>query len=246
MNWPAFWLSLRVAGTALVGIVIFGLALALLLVRGSFRGKLLLETLISLPLVLPPTVVGYYLLIVLGQGNPLVSWLGGDLLFTWQAAALASMVVGLPLMVLAARAAFEGVNPEVEEAARVDGAAWWGVWWHVTLPLAQKGILAGLILGGMRALGEFGATLMIAGNIPGRTQTLPLAIYDAVQNRQYMEANLMALVMTGLAFICLWLVRRIGTSPDEQAGDQGYRRQHTRQRSSRPLLSVRRAPQSGN
>jgi len=217
MNWAAFWLSLRVAGTALAGIVVCGLGLALLLARGRFRGKLALETLINLPLILPPTVVGYYLLLALGRSNPLVRLLGTDLLFTWQAAAIASMVVGLPLMVQSARAGLESVSPEIEEAARVDGATRWGVWWHVTLPMARWGILAGLVLGGARALGEFGATLMIAGNIPGRTQTLPLAIYDAVQNRQYAQANLMVLVMTGLAFVCLWLVRRFGTAADEQA-----------------------------
>lgn len=240
MSWSPFWLSLQVTGTALAGIVTFGLGLALLLARFRFRGKLVLETLINLPLVLPPTVVGYYLLFVLGRSNPIVRMLGTNMLFTWQAAAFASMVVGLPLMVQSARAALENVSPEIEDAARVDGATSWRVWWYVTLPMARWGILAGLVLGGARALGEFGATLMIAGNIPGRTQTLPLAIYDAVQNRQYAEANLMVLVMTGLAFTCLWLVRRFGTSSDEQAWGHGNQSQPSQQQPPARRLSVRR------
>lgn len=216
MNWQPLWLSLQVTGTAMIGILIIGLALALLLARVSFRGKLVLETVIYLPLVLPPTVVGYYLLFVLGRGSFLVEQLKIELLFTWQAAAFASMVVGLPLMVQTARAAFEEVEPEVEGAARVDGAAEWQVWWYVTLPIARRGILAGLILSAARALGEFGATLMIAGNIPGRTQTLPLAIYDAVQARRYDDANVMVLVMTSLAFTGLWIVRQIGLRQQKQ------------------------------
>jgi molybdate transport system permease protein len=210
MNWQPFWLSLQVTAAAVVGIVIIGLALALLLARVSFRGKLLLETLIYLPLVLPPTVVGYYLLFVLGRGSFLQEQLNLNLLFTWQAAAFASMVVGLPLMVQTARAAFEEVEPEIEDAARVDGATGWQVWWYVTLRMARRGILAGLILSSARALGEFGATMMVAGNIPGRTQTLPLAIYDAVQARRYDDANVMVLVMTVLAFSGLWLVYYLG------------------------------------
>ena len=212
MNWQPFWLSLQVTGTAVIGILIIGLALALLLARVSFRGKLLLETIIYLPLVLPPTVVGYYLLFVLGRGSFLVERLNLNLLFTWQAAAIASMIVGLPLMVQTARAAFEEVEPDQEEAARVDGAAEWQVWWYITLPIARRGILAGLILSTARALGESGATLMVAGNIPGRTQTLPLAIYDAVQARRYDDANLMVLMMTSLAFTGLWLVYRLGAT----------------------------------
>ncbi len=216
MNWQPFWLSLQVTGTATIGILIIGLALALLLARVSFRGKLVLETVIYLPLVLPPTVVGYYLLFVLGRGSFLVEQLNINLLFTWQAAVFASVVVGLPLMVQTARAAFEEVEPEVEGAARVDGAAEWQVWWYVTLPLARRGILAGLILSAARALGEFGATLMVAGNIPGRTQTLPLAIYDAVQARRYDDANFMVLVMTSLAFSGLWLVYHLGKASQKR------------------------------
>jgi molybdate transport system permease protein len=234
MNWDALRLSLQVTATATAGIVILGLALALLLARGRFRGRLLLETLINLPLVLPPSVVGYYLLFVLGRGSFLVEQLGIELLFTWQAAAIAATVVGLPLMVGSARAALEDIEVEIEDAARADGASRWQTWWYVTLPLARRGILAGVMLGSARALGEFGATLMIAGNIPGRTQTLPLAIYDAVQARRYDEATLMVLTMTGLAFGCLWLVRQLGAS---------RAREESRKRRSSPgqaLFSARR------
>lgn len=226
MNWHPFWLSLQVTGTATLGILIVGLALALLLARVSFRGKLVLETVIYLPLVLPPTVVGYYLLFVLGRGSFLVEQLKIELLFTWQAAAFASMVVGLPLMVQTARAAFEEVEPEVESAARVDGAVEWQVWWYVTLPIARRGILAGLILSAARALGEFGATLMVAGNIPGRTQTLPLAIYDAVQARRYDDANVMVAVMTALAFSGLWLVYRLEAAGQKRGKRYGSRSSH--------------------
>ena len=141
------------------------------------------------PLVLPPTVVGYYLLLALGRGSPIDDWFGWRILFTWGAAAIASAVVGLPLLVQSARAAIAGVDPALEHAARTLGSSELEVLWRVTLPLARRGILAGLVLAAARALGEFGATLMVAGNIPGRTQTLPLAIYDAVQNRHYAQAN---------------------------------------------------------
>jgi molybdate transport system permease protein len=209
MNYHPFLLSLQVTAVATVLLFVCGLALALLLVRGRFPAKTVVETLINLPLVLPPSVVGYYLLLALGRGTPLVEWLNWRILFTWQAAALASAVVGLPLMVQASRAAIASVDPVLENAARTLGSSELEVLWRVTLPLARRGILAGLVLGAARALGEFGATLMVAGNIPGRTQTLPLAIYDAVQNRDFDLANRIVLVMTVLAFLSLWAVRWI-------------------------------------
>jgi molybdate transport system permease protein len=208
MNWDALVLSLKVTTVATFLIFTVGLALALLFARRRFPGKTFAETLVNLPLVLPPTVVGYYLLLVLGRGGPLVAWLDVRLLFTWWAAVIASAIVGLPLMVGAARAAIAEVDPALENAARTLGSSEPEVLWRVTLPLARRGILAGLVLGATRALGEFGATLMVAGNIPGRTQTLPLAIYDAVQNRQYSQANAMVILMTVLAFLSLWAVRK--------------------------------------
>jgi molybdate transport system permease protein len=207
--WHPAWLSIQVTIVATLAILTMGLALALVLARAPIRGKLLIETVITLPLVLPPSVVGYFLLILLGRNSIVYTWLGWDILFTWQAATVAAAVVGLPLMVQASRAALEDVDEDAESAARVDGAAEWQIWRYVTIPLARRGILAGLILGSARALGEFGATLMVAGSIPGRTQTLPLAIYDAVQARRYDEANFMVLVMTTIAFAALWIVYRL-------------------------------------
>ncbi len=208
MSWHPLVLSLQVTAVATFLILAVGLPLALVLARHRFPGVTLVETLVNLPLVLPPTVVGYYLLLALGRGSPVVEIFGWRVLFTWVAAAIASAVVGLPLLVGAARAAIAGVDPALENAARTLGSSEPAVLWRVTLPLARRGILAGLVLSAARAMGEFGATLMVAGNIPGRTQTLPLAIYDAVQNRNYAAANWMVLLMTGLAFLSLWAVRR--------------------------------------
>jgi molybdate transport system permease protein len=212
VTWEPFLLSLRVTALAAVLLFVLGLALALLLARKRFRGRTLVETFVNLPLVLPPTVTGYYLLLVLGHGGPVVGLSGMNLLFTWGAAVIASTLVGLPLMVGSARAALANVDPDIENAARTLGSSEWDVLWRVTLPLARRGILAGLALGATRALGEFGATLMAAGNIPGRTQTLPLAIYDAVQNREYGRANGMVLLLTALAFLSLWALRRFETT----------------------------------
>ncbi|MGC8780607.1 MAG: molybdate ABC transporter permease subunit [Anaerolineae bacterium] len=228
MSWHPLLLSLQVTTAATVLMLVIGLPLALLLARRHFRGATLVEALVNLPLVLPPTVVGYYLLVALGRGSPIVEVFGWRVLFTWPAAALASAVVGLPLLVQSARAAIAGVDPALENAARTLGSSEPAVLWRVTLPLARRGILAGLVLAAARALGEFGATLMVAGNIPGRTQTLPLAIYDAVQNRDYAAANGMVLLMTALAFLSLWTVRRfeqtrrpIGSRPARSAdGEQ--------------------------
>ena len=209
----ALLLSLRVTAVAMVIVIAVGLPLAILLARASFAGRSLLETLILLPLVLPPSVVGFYLLVALGRDGPIWRWSGARLLFTWPAAALASAVVGLPLLVQAARAAIAQVDPALERAARMLGATELEVFWRVTLPLARRGILAGLVLAAARAFGEFGATLMVAGNIPGRTQTLPLAIYDAVLAGDVAAANAMVLLMTVLSFVSLWVVRRFETRP---------------------------------
>ncbi len=209
MNWHAVTLSLQVTAVATLLLFVVGLALAYLLARRRVPGQIVLETLINLPLVLPPSVIGYYLLLALGRGSPIVEWLDLRLVFTWKAAVIASTVVGLPLMVQAARAAIASVDPALEQAARTLGSSELEILWRVTLPLARRGIVAGLILGSARALGEFGATLMVAGNIPGQTQTLPIAIYDAVQGRQYDLAGQMVLIMTALGFAGLWWSRRL-------------------------------------
>lgn len=213
MNWPAFWLSVQVTTIATVCITALGLALALLLTRVRLPGQIVIETLLLLPLVLPPSVIGYYLLLALGRGSPLVEWFNVRILFTWPAAVVAATVVGLPLMIQSSRAALANVDPVLENAARTLGSSEWRIFWQITLPLARRGILAGIILGGARALGEFGATLMVTGNIPGRTQTLPVAIYDAVQAQRYADAHLMVLVMTGLAFAGLLWVRWLEPPP---------------------------------
>ncbi len=208
MNWPPILLSIQVTFFATIGILLIGLALALFLARTRMRGKVIIETLINLPLVLPPTVVGYYLLIALGRDG-VARWFGVNLLFTWQAAVIAAIIVAMPLMVQSAKAAFESVDPTLENAARTLGSTELEIIWRVTLPLARRGILAGLVLGSARALGEFGATLMVAGNIPGVTQTAPLAIYDAVQSGRFVDANVLALMLTVLSFLSLFAVSRM-------------------------------------
>lgn len=184
-----------------------GLSLGILLAKNDFPGKIVVSTVLSLPLILPPVIVGYFLLVALGRGGPLQAWLGIDLLFTWQAGAIAATVVSLPLMVESTRAAIANVDPELEMAARTLGSTELGLLWQVTIPLASRGILAGFGLSVARGLGEFGATFMIAGNIPGRTQTLSLAIYSAVQTQRYDLANIMVGIMTVLAFLVLLGVR---------------------------------------
>lgn len=200
-------ISLQVLAVAVPVIFLVGIALALLFARRRFRGKILAETLVMLPLVLPPSVVGYGLLRFLGRGGPVVAWLDINILFTWQAAAVASAVVGLPLMVQAARVGIEGVDPAFEEAAQLDGASRLHVTLAMTLPLARRGLLTGLALGATRALGEFGATLAVAGSIPGRTQTMPLAVYDAMQQGDYDTANGISLAMVALGFLTILFTR---------------------------------------
>jgi molybdate transport system permease protein len=207
--WEATRLSLQVLSVAVPIIFVGGIALALLFARVRFPGKVIAETLVMLPLVLPPSVVGYGLLRFLGRGGPVVEWLNVDVLFTWQAAAIASAVVGLPLMVQAARIGIEGVDPSIEDAACLDGATRLHVVLAMTLPLARRGILAGLALGATRALGEFGATLAVAGSIPGRTQTMPLAVYDAMQRGDYDTANALSMIMVGLGFGAVLLTRSL-------------------------------------
>ena len=181
----ALWLSLKVAGVATVVGMPLAVAAAWMLSRWSFRGKWIVEGLIHLPLVLPPVVVGYALLLLLGRNGPLGAFLwdccGLQVAFTWSGAAVAAGVMGFPLMVRAVRLAFDGVDRGVENAARTLGAGPWRVFLTVALPLAGPGLVAGAVLGFARAIGEFGATIAFAANIPGETRTLPLAIYTALQ-----------------------------------------------------------------
>jgi molybdate transport system permease protein len=203
-----FWLSLRVAGLATFLILPFGTLAAWWLAHGRpFRGKILIETLLTLPLVLPPTVVGYYLLMVLGRRTAVGAWLndsaGLRLLFTWQGAAIAASVMAMPLFIKTAAAAFASVDHELLEAGRTLGAGEGTLLRWVVIPMAYRGLLAGIALAFARALGEFGATLMVAGNIPGRTQTLPLALYDAVQSGKDHEAMVYTVLLSITAFVLL-------------------------------------------
>ena len=200
-------LTLKVALFATLLALVMGVAIGYLLARHEFPGRDVLDAICTLPMVMPPTVLGYYLIVLVGRRGWLGSWLwdtfGISLMFTWQGAALAAAVVAFPLVFKSARAAFEGVEGQLEKAARTLGASELRVFFRVTLPLAWRGILAGTMLAFARALGEFGATLMVAGNIPGKTQTLSLAVYDAVQAGQDDLANFLVLVTSIVCVLIL-------------------------------------------
>jgi len=207
--------TLEMAGLATVAVLVPGVAAALLLARYRGPGKGALETLLSLPLVLPPTAVGLGLLELLGRDRPLGGWLasvGIDVVFTWKAVVVATAVMSFPLLVRSARTAFEEVDPRLVGIARTLGAGPVAAFFRVTLPLAWRGVLAGVVLAFSRALGEFGATIMVAGNIPGRTQTLSLAIFHDVQTGRDERAVVLAAITVALAFSALWttewIVRR--------------------------------------
>ncbi|MCC7549245.1 MAG: molybdate ABC transporter permease subunit [Burkholderiales bacterium] len=191
-------LTLKVAGFATLLALVMGVAVAFVLARHDFPGRDLLDAVCTLPLVMPPTVLGYYLVVLIGRRGWIGEWLwetfGITLMFTWQGAVFAAAIVAFPLVFKAARAAFEGVDRQLESAARTLGVSEWGVFFRVTFPLAWRGVLAGTMLAFARAMGEFGATLMVAGNIPGRTQTLSLAVYDAVQAGHDDLANFLVLL----------------------------------------------------
>jgi len=191
-------LTLKVACWATLFATAFGVLVAYAIAQLRFPGRDWLDAAMTLPMVMPPTVLGYYILVLVGRRGPIGSWLdaafGITLIFTWQGAVIASTLVAFPLVYKAAATAFEGVDQQFEQAARVLGKSEWAVFLRVTLPLAWRGILAGSMLGFARALGEFGATLMVAGNIPGRTQTLSIAIYDAVEAGRDEVANFLVIV----------------------------------------------------
>jgi molybdate transport system permease protein len=210
----ALGLSIRVALFATLLNALLGIPLAYILARRAFRGRALVDLLVTLPLVLPPTVTGYYLIVLLGRrgwlGAPVYAWTGWSVAFTWYAAVIAATVMALPLLVRTARAAIESVDRELEKAAYTLGRSEWRTALEVTLPLAKNGIIAGLVLAFARALGEFGATLMLAGNIPGKTATVPLAIYTAVQTGEMGEAVVLVLTLTILSCIVLMVAGRLG------------------------------------
>ncbi|NQU10526.1 molybdate ABC transporter permease subunit [bacterium] len=213
MIWPALKLSLLVVSVATVLVTVSGTAFGYLLAKRRFIGKELLDALLTMPMVLPPTVTGYYLILLLGRrgllGQPLYELTGWSVTFTWVAAVVAAVVIALPLMVKSARAAIESVDPQLELASFTLGKGPWATFFRVTLPLARRGIGAGIVLSFARAFGEFGATLMLAGNIPGRTQTLPLAIYEAVVSGEDVRAKWLALVLTVISIAVVYLTNRL-------------------------------------
>ena len=214
----ALWLSLKVAGLATLLNIVLGTAAGFALARWRFAGRDVLDTVLTLPRVMPPTVLGYYLLVLLGRNGPIGGWLqntfGINLIFTWQGAVIAAMVVTFPLVFKPARAAFEGVSPQLEQAARVLGLRERSVFFRVSLPLAWRGILAGVLLAFARALGEFGATLMVAGSLPGKTQTLSIAVYEAVQAGEDALANQLVLLISMVCILILLAVGRLARARD--------------------------------
>lgn len=215
-------LSLKVAFWATALSSALGIGLGLYLARSQHRVRNLLDTLCTLPLVLPPTVLGYYLLVVFGSQGAFGGWLrqtfGVNLIFSIEGAILAATIVSFPLVFKPARAAFESVDPRLEQAGRVLGVSEMGVILRISLPLAWRGIMSGVTLGFVRALGEFGATLMIAGSIPGKTQTLPIAIFEAVQAGRDDDAHLMAIV---ISLVCIALLLLAGWLTPRNPGGKG-------------------------
>ncbi len=209
----SIYLSLIVATCATLIIAVLGLAMAYGLARYEFRGKGLADALITIPMILPPTVVGYYLIMVLGNhgiiGQPL-HWLTGfSFVFTWYGAVVASVVVALPLMVKTSRAAIESVDKELINVSQSLGKSEWETFRQVILPIAKGGIMAGIVLAFARAMGEFGATLMLAGNIPGKTSTMPLAIYSAFQGGDDTTAQILVIILTGFSVFVIYMANKL-------------------------------------
>ncbi|MEK3723840.1 molybdate ABC transporter permease subunit [Paenibacillus sp. FSL H8-0034] len=210
--WPPIRLSLQVALLSSIFAALLGVAAAWWMSRKSFKGKLLLETLFMLPLVLPPTVIGFLLLVMLGRKSIVgrfIEWLfHAPVIFSWWAAVIASIVVAFPLIYQTMKVGFDSVDSSVEEAGRSDGANAWQVFRFITLPLAARSLITAYILGFARGLGEFGATLMIAGNIPGVTQTIPTAIYVAVDSGKTTMAWAWTISIILISFLLLFMTRR--------------------------------------
>jgi molybdate transport system permease protein len=206
--WIPLALTLKVAGWATALNLCLGVGIGYAMARWRFSGRDLIDAALTLPMVMPPTVLGYYLLVLIGTQGPVGAWLlqhfGIRMIFTWQAAVIAATVVSFPLVFKAARAAFETVDPQLEDAARTLGIGETALFFRVSLALAWRGILAGLLLCFARASGEFGATLMVAGSIPGKTQTLSIAVYEAVQAGQDDSANFLVAI-TSITCLCVLL-----------------------------------------
>jgi molybdate transport system permease protein len=215
MDWFPLALSIKVALIATALVAVIGVALGWLLARRRFFGREMLDALVTLPLVLPPTVLGYYLLALLGRnsaiGRAIEAVTGQPLVFTWQGAVAAAAIGSLPLVVKTSRAAIGSVDRELEDAARTLGQSEWRVFRRVTLPLASRGIAAAAMLAFARSLGDFGATLMVAGNIPGRTQTAAIAIYDAAQAGRDDYALTLALILSAIAVVLVYATNKLAT-----------------------------------
>lgn len=205
------WLSLKIATISAVVVIILGTLAGRLFARRSFKGKAILETILMLPLVLPPTVVGFFLIVIFGKNSiagQAIEWLFNQpIIFTWWAAVIASIVVAFPLMYQTAKSGFQEVDLDIENAARLDGADEWRIFIFISIPLASKALISGGILSFARALGEFGATLMFAGNIPGETQTIPTAIYIAIDSGNMKMAWMWVISIVVISFIMLLSVR---------------------------------------
>ena len=205
------WLSLKIATIAGVIVISTGTLVGRLMARTTFKGKAILETLLMLPMVLPPTVIGFFLIVIFGKNSlagQAIEWIFNQpIIFTWYAAVIASAVVAFPLMYQSAKSGFQGVDLSIEEAARVDGASEWKIFLFISIPLASKALISGSILSLARALGEFGATLMFAGNIPGETQTLPTAIYIAIDSGNMTMAWAWVISIVIISFIMLLTIR---------------------------------------
>lgn len=197
------WLSIRVSSIAVAIVFIIGACLAIILHRVPIRGRTLIESIIMLPLVLPPSVAGFLLLLLLGKHGPvgrMLAHFGAQVIFSWWAAVIASTIVSLPLMYQSIKSSLESVDSSLEQAARTLGAGELKILRTITLPLAWPGFVAGIVMAFTRSLGEFGATLMIAGNIPGKTQTIPIAIYFTSQSGDMLQAGYLVVVLMAISF----------------------------------------------
>lgn len=209
----AILLSLKVTLIAVFVTFFIGTALAYIFHKKNFKFKDIIETLIVLPMSLPPTVIGYILLVLIGRrgliGKYFYEWFGWNIVFSWKAACLVAVVVTIPLMYQNAKLGFDNVQKEIKEAAKVDGAESFQIFRHIIFPMASKGILAGILLSCIRAMGEFGATLIVAGNIPGQTQTIPLLIYFSIESGEIKKANILIIIIVIFSFILVMVINRL-------------------------------------
>ena len=219
----AILLSLKVTLIAVFVTFFIGTALAYIFHKKNFKFKDIIETLIVLPMSLPPTVIGYILLVLIGRrgliGKYFYEWFGWNIVFSWKAACLVAVVVTIPLMYQNAKLGFDNVQKEIKEAAKVDGAESFQIFRYIIFPMASKGILAGILLSCIRAMGEFGATLIVAGNIPGQTQTIPLLIYFSIESGEIKKANILIIIIVIFSFILVIIINRLIEKEGKKQGE---------------------------